>query len=236
MSNPLLKDDVFRSVVRSDGVMTVPGVINKSMVLLVLLAISAFYSWTHCNIVTPLVIPITMVAFVLAMIAIFKKASSPFVAPCYAMCEGFILGSFSLYFEKLYPGIAVNAILLTMCVSFSMLAAYKTGLLKVTPKFQKIVIFSTFAIAFVYMIQFFLNIFGVGDFSYIHNSSGLGLVISFVIVAVAALNLVIDFDLIEYNARANVPKYMEWYCAFSLMITLVWLYFEILRLLSKLRK
>ncbi|MDR3257091.1 MAG: Bax inhibitor-1/YccA family protein [Endomicrobium sp.] len=235
MSNPLLKDSVFQSPVRSNEVMTVSGTINKSIILWFFLAVSAFYSWTHSNVIMPLLFPILIGAFVLAIISIFKKTASPFLSPLYAICEGFVLGTISLYFEKSYPGIVVNAILLTICVLFCMLASYKTGILKATPRFQKIVILSTFAIAFVYIVDLLLNVFGAGSFPYIHDSSTLGVIVSLIIVAVASLNLIIDFDLIENGVRYGAPKYMEWYSAFSLMITLVWLYLEMLRLLSKLR-
>ncbi|MCA6069596.1 MAG: Bax inhibitor-1/YccA family protein [Endomicrobium sp.] len=235
MSNPLLKDSVFQSPVNSNEVMTMSGVINKSIILWVLLATSAFYSWTHPNVITPLVMPILLGGFVLAMISIFKQAASPFLSPIYAICEGLALGAISLYFEKAHTGIVVNAILLTVCVLFCMLAAYKTGILKATPRFQRVVIFSTLAIALVYIVNLLLNLFGAGSFPYLHNSSGLGIVINLAIVIVASLKLIIDFDLIEQGVQYGAPKYMEWYSAFSLMITLVWLYIEVLRLLSKLR-
>jgi uncharacterized YccA/Bax inhibitor family protein len=216
--------------------MTVSGTINKSIILCILLAISAFYSWTHPGIIIPLLLPISIGAFVLAFISIFKKTAAPFLSPLYAMCEGFVLGAVSLYFEKSYPGIVVNTILSTICVLFCMLASYKVGILKATPGFQKAVIFSTFAIAFAYIADLVLNVFGVGKFPYIHDSSTFGIIISVVIVAVASFNLIIDFDLIEKGSRNSTPKYMEWYSALSLMITLVWLYLEILKLLSKLNR
>ncbi|MDR2067031.1 MAG: Bax inhibitor-1/YccA family protein [Endomicrobium sp.] len=235
MSNPLLKDSVFSSPIRSNDVMTVSGTINKSIILWVLLIASAFYSWTHPNIIMPLLVPLLIAGFVIAMVSIFKKEATPFVSPLYAICEGLILGAISLSFEKSYPGIVVNAILLSMCVLFCMLAAYKTGMLRATPRFQKVVVFSTLAICLVYVIDLLLNLFGAGSLSYIHNSSGLGIIISLVIVAVAALNLIIDFELIEQGSQQGSPKYMEWYSAFALMVTLVWLYLECLRLLSKIR-
>ncbi|MDR1942149.1 MAG: Bax inhibitor-1/YccA family protein [Endomicrobium sp.] len=234
MSNPLLKDGIFESPISSNEVMTVSGTINKSIILWLFLAVSAFYSWTHPNIMS-LMFPILIAAFALAMISIFKKSASPFLTPAYAICEGLVLGAVSLHFEKAYPGVVVNAILLTICVLFCMLAAYKTGILKSTPKFQKVVILSTFAVAAVYIIDIFLNIFGAGSFPYIHDSSAIGIIISFVIVAIASLNLIIDFDLIENGARSGAPKYMEWYSAFALMVTLVWLYLEMLRFLTKMR-
>ncbi|GHT42464.1 membrane protein [Endomicrobiia bacterium] len=236
MTNPFLRGSVFKSSARSNEVMKVSGVINKSIILWFLLVGSAFYSWTYPDVIMPLVIPISVGAFVLAMISTFKMQTSPFLAPIYAICEGLILGAVSLHFEKVYPGVVVNAILLTVCVLFCMLAAYKAGILRATPKFQKVVTLSIFAICFVYVINMFLSMFGVGNFPYIHNYSVFGIVISSAIVAVASLTLIIDFDLIERGAHNGAPEYMEWYAAFSLMVTLVWLYVEMLDFLSKLKK
>jgi uncharacterized YccA/Bax inhibitor family protein len=216
--------------------MTMSGTINKSILLWIVLAGSAFYSWTHPGVTIPLLLPISIVAFVLAFVSIFKKTATPFLAPPYALCEGLVLGAVSLYFEKSYPGIVVNVVLSTVCVLFCMLASYKVGILKVTPGFQKTVIFSTFAIAFVYIADLFLNVFGVGKFPYIHDSSIFGIIISIAVVSVASFNLIFDFDLIEKGVRDGAPVYMEWYSALSLIITLIWLYFEMLKLLSKLNR
>ncbi|MDR1434485.1 Bax inhibitor-1/YccA family protein [Candidatus Endomicrobiellum devescovinae] len=235
MSNPLLKDSVFQTPVRNAEVMTVSGTINKSIILWVLLAAGAFYSWTHPSIITPLTLPILLGGFVLAIISSFKMNLSPFLSPIYAVCEGLVLGVISIYFEKSYPGIVVNAVLLTMCVLFCMLAAYKTGMLRATPRFKKVVILSTFAIALVYLIDLLMGAFGARGFNFLSDSSGLGIIISLIIVAIASLNLIIDFDLIERGAQYGAPKYMEWYSSFALMVTLVWLYLEILRLLSRTR-
>lgn len=235
MSNPLLKDSVFQTPVRNAEVMTVSGTINKSIILWVLLAAGAFYSWTHPSIIMPLTLPILLGGFVLAIISSFKMNLSLFLSPIYAVCEGLVLGVISIYFEKSYPGIVINAVLLTMCVLFCMLAAYKTGMLRATPRFKKVVILSTFAIALVYLIDLLMGAFGARGFNFLSDSSGLGIIISLIIVAIASLNLIIDFDLIERGAQYGAPKYMEWYSSFALMVTLVWLYLEILRLLSRTR-
>jgi uncharacterized YccA/Bax inhibitor family protein len=233
MSNPLLKDGVFQSTESCNEVMTMSGTISKSIILWIFLTASAFYSWTHPGVIMPLLLPVSVGAFVLAFVSILKKTAAPFLSPLYAMCEGFVLGAVSLYFEKSYPGIVVNTILSTICVLFCILASYKAGILKATPGFQKTVIFSTFAIALAYIADLLLNAFGGGKFPYIHDSSTFGIIISIVIVTVASFNLIIDFDLIEKGAHDGAPKYMEWYSALSLMITLVWLYLEMLKLLSK---
>ncbi|MDR3111991.1 MAG: Bax inhibitor-1/YccA family protein [Elusimicrobiota bacterium] len=235
MSNPLLKDSVFESAERQLSTMTISGTINKSILLWLLLAASAFFSWTHPGIIGPYVFAFLIGGLVLSMVTIFQKQLSPILSPLYALCEGFVLGVFSLYFEKSYPGIVVNAILLTVCVLFCMLAAYKSGVIRATPTFKKVIILSTLAIFAVYIIDMLLNLFGAGNFPYIHQSSGIGILISCAIVLIASFNLILDFDLIEQAEQFRSPKFMEWYCAFSLMITLVWLYIEMLRLLSKMR-
>jgi len=235
MSNPLLKDKFFLTPLKSTEVMTLTGTLNKSIVLWICLSISGFYSWTHPNVIIPLLFPILIIAITSATISIFKQTTSPFLSPIYAMSEGFLLGTISLYFEKIHQGIVLNAILLTICALFCMLAAYKTGILKATSRFKKVIIFSTFAVALVYIINFLLNFFGFTNFSYISNSSTLSIVINFTIAVIASLNLIIDFDLIENATRIGVPKHMEWYSAFSLMVTIVWLYCELLRFISKLR-
>jgi uncharacterized YccA/Bax inhibitor family protein len=185
----------------------------------------------------PLALPVLLGGFVLAIISSFKMNLSPFLSPIYAVCEGLVLGVISIYFEKSYPGIVVNAVLLTMCILFCMLATYKTGMLRATPRFKKVVILSTFAIALVYLIDLLMVAFGVKGFNFLSDSSssGLSIIISLIIVAIASLNLIIDFDLIERGAQYGAPKYMEWYSSFALMVTLVWLYLEILRLFSRTR-
>jgi len=235
MANPLLKNDFFERQHAGQETMTLSGVINKSIILWVFLAVGAFFSWTNPQTVLPLMFPLIFGGLILALINIFKKTVSPFLSPVYAFVEGLILGVISLYFEKTYPGVVINAILLTVCVLFCMLAAYRSGILRATPLFMKVVVFSTLAIALVYVIDILLNVFGAGSFPYLHDSSLIGIAISLVIVAIASLNLIIDFELIAQASRSGAPKYMEWYCSFALMVTLVWLYLEVLRLLGKIR-
>ncbi|MDR1928907.1 MAG: Bax inhibitor-1/YccA family protein [Endomicrobium sp.] len=235
MSNPLLKNNTFfQSIKGIDDIMTIQGVVNKSIILWILLAMSSFYSWVHPNVIAPLLLYISFMAFFLAIVLIFKKTTAPFLSPLYAICEGFILGSVSLYFEKLFHGIVFNGIFLTICSLFCILAAYKTGMLRATSKFRKILMISVFTISFVYIIDFFLNLFFGGNLQYLHNSSNFSIAISFIITIIASFSLVIDFDLIEQSVQYGLPKYMEWYSAFSIMVTLIWLYIEIIRLLFKL--
>lgn len=240
MANPLLKDSVFEAgagIVSDSNTMTVRGTINKSLALASLIIVSAIVAWSNPGISLPLMWPALLLGFILAMVCIFKKESVPFLSPLYAVCEGFVLGAISLVFERYYPGIVINAVLLTTCILFCMLAAYRAGLLKATPTFVKVVVFSTLAIAVVYILDLVLAMFGVTGISYIHSTSlgGWGILISVFVVIIASLNLIIDFDMIERGARGRAPKFMEWYGAFALMVTLVWLYLEVLRLLAKTR-
>jgi uncharacterized YccA/Bax inhibitor family protein len=236
MANPLLKEDVFRNHGTAET-MTVSGTINKSIILWLLLAVSAVFSWMNPQIMLPLLLPLILAGFVFAMIAIFKKTAAPFISPFYAIIEGLVLGAISFLFEKMYPGVVVNAVFLTISILFCMLAAYKTGLLKATPMFKRGVIIATSAIFFAYMIHLLMLLFTGGGISLIsiHNTSWLAIGINLLVVVIAAFNLIIDFDLIENGAKMGAPKYMEWFGAFALMITLVWLYLEILRLLARMR-
>jgi len=236
MANPLLKDNFFERQYAGQATMTISGVVNKSIILWFFLAAGAFFSWTNPQTVMPLLFPLIFGGLILALINIFKKTVSPFLSPIYAFVEGLILGVISLHFEKSHPGIVINAILLTVCVLFCMLAAYRSGILRATPLFTKVVVFSTLAIVMVYIVDILLNVFGGGSFPYLHDSSLIGIGISLIIVAVASLNLIIDFEIIAQASASGAPKYMEWYCSFALMVTLVWLYLEVLRLLSKIQR
>jgi uncharacterized YccA/Bax inhibitor family protein len=170
----------------------------------------------------------------MALVTVLKKTWSPITAPIYALLEGLVLGSASAMVEMRYPGIAMQAVGLTFGTLFALLLAYRAGVIRATEKFKMGVFAATGGIMVFYLVQFVLGFFGV-RFAAINGSGPLGIVISLFIVVIAALNLVLDFDMIESGARAGAPKYMEWYGAFALMVTLIWLYLEILRLLTKLR-
>lgn len=234
MANPLLRDSVFRSV-GSVEPMTVSGTINKSIILWFLLAMSAVFSWLNPSISLPLLMPVIILGFVVALIQIFNKPSSAYLSPIYAILEGIALGVISLIFERQYPGIVVNAVFITIAALICMLAAYKSQIIRATPLFKKVVILSTLTICVVYIIDLILNVFTGGAFPYIHSSGWGGIGISLFVVVIASLNLIIDFDMIARGASSGAPKYMEWYGAFALMVTLVWLYLEVLRLLAKMR-
>ena len=171
---------------------------------------------------------------IFALITSFKREWSPVTAPIYALLEGLVLGGISAMFELRFPGIAIQAVSLTFGTLVVLLLAYRSGLIPVTEKFKMGVVAATGGIALFYFVSILLGFFGI-HFTTINGAGPIGIAFSVFVVIVAALNLVLDFDFIESGVRAGAPKYMEWYAAFGLMVTLIWLYFEILRLLSKLR-
>jgi uncharacterized YccA/Bax inhibitor family protein len=216
--------------------MTIGGTVNKSFMLLALLIGAAVISWVmffNGYDMFPLMVGGAIGGFVLALIISFAPKSAPFLAPIYAVAEGLFLGALSANYESLYYGITLQAALLTMCVFLGMLLAYKTGLIKASPGFRRGIIAATAGVALVYLLSFVLGLFGV-TVPYLHDSTPIGIGISIVIIIIAALNFVLDFNFIEEGAQQGAPKYMEWYGSFGLLVTLVWLYIEIIRLLSKL--
>lgn len=234
--NPTLSEKTFQNLSQSvpgEEAMTVSGTINKTGILFLILMLGASISWY-----TPSQILIwggAIGGFIVAMVTVFKKEWSSVTAPVYAGLEGLFLGGISVMYETAYNGIVYNAILLTIGVFAAMLLAYRSGLIQVTKRFRMGVVAATGGIALVYFASFILSFFGV-ELSLIHGTGLMSIGFSFIIVGVAALNLVLDFDMIERGAEANAPKYFEWYTSFGLMVTLVWLYIEILRLLSKFQR
>ena len=214
--------------------MTLDGAVNKTGILLSLCFGGAFVGW---NIPT-LMIPAAIIGFVLALVTIFRspaKASS--TAPLYALSQGIFLGGITMIFETQFPGIAIQAIGLTFGILASLLFCYKSGIIKPTENFRLMVFSATVGIGIVYLVSILINLFGSGEqVMMIHSSGPVGIGFSLFVVGIASLNLVLDFDFIEEGAEKGMPKYMEWYGAFSLMVTLIWLYMEILRLLAKLRR
>lgn len=235
--NPTLSEKTFQNVdrtsVSNQGAMTVSGTINKTGMLFLILLIGASISWYQPS--QLFIWGGAIGGFVIALVTIFKKEWSPFTAPFYAGLEGLFLGGISVMYEAAYSGIVYNAILLTLGVFAAMLIAYRSGWIQVTKKFRTGVVAATGGIFLVYLASFILGFFGI-NISLIHGSGLMGIGFSLIIVGVAALNLVLDFDMIEKGATNNAPKYFEWYTSFALMITLVWLYIEILRLLAKLQR
>lgn len=233
--NPTLNDKAFRGVRTVPGVdsMTLGGTVNKTIFALLLTIGAASYSWSNPGL-AKFYLPLVIGTLVVGLVVTFKKNTAPYLTPVYAIAQGLMLGSISLFAETRYPGIVFQAVGLTFGTMFALLGAYRTGWIKATENFKLGVAAATGGIFFFYLITLVLNLFGVST-SFLSNSSPLSIGISFVVVIIAALNLVMDFDFIENaSASGNTPKYMEWYGAFGLLVTLIWLYVEILRLLMKL--
>jgi uncharacterized YccA/Bax inhibitor family protein len=240
-SNPALNSQVFQSEHMAFGeTMTLDGTVNKTGILLVCAGASATWAW-HVfmqNRSAASVLPLMWIGLIggliFAMITIFKKTWAPVTAPVYSVLEGLALGSISAVLEVRYPGIAMQSVGLTFGTLLVLLVAYRSGLIPVTQKFRLGIVAATGAIMLLYIAEMILGFFGV-HFSSINGNGMIGIGFSVVVVTIAALNLVLDFDFIESGVRAQAPKYMEWYGAFGLMVTLVWLYIEILNLLAKVR-
>jgi uncharacterized YccA/Bax inhibitor family protein len=221
--------------------MTVEGAINRTAFLLLLVVVPATWVWTQVirtasvDAALPWMVGGLIGGLIAAIATIVKKDWAPVTAPIYAAFEGLAIGGLSAIFEMQYHGIVIQAVALTFATLFCMLVAYRSGLIKVTDKFRMGVVAATGAIALVYLVTMLLSFFHV-TVPFVFGGGTAGIVISLVIVTVAALNLVLDFDFIEQGANAGVPKYVEWYAAFGLMVTLIWLYMEILRLLGNLRR
>jgi uncharacterized YccA/Bax inhibitor family protein len=235
--NPTLRDNTFEKTGHYSGqdVMTVEGTVNKAFIMLALLLGGAFVTWSMYfdgQNVIPYAIGGAIAGFIVALIVSFKPKSGPYLVPVYAILEGVFLGALSANYESLYQGITLQAALLTIGVFIALLLAYKTRIIKATKNFRLGVFAATGGIALMYLLSFVLGLCGI-TVPYLHDNSLIGIGISVVIVIVAALNLVLDFDFIESGSQQGAPKYMEWYGAFGLMVTLVWLYIEMLRLLSK---
>jgi len=241
-ANPALNAKTFEgfaSPAASGEVMTLQGTVNKTVFLLLFLVISAMWTWkayytAGAGAVAPWMLGGALGGFVFALITVFKKQWAGVTAPVYALLEGLFLGGLSAILEGRFHGIVIQAVGLTFGTLFFLLMAYRSGAIRATENFKLGVVAATGGIFLIYMVTWLLGIFGV-NIPYIHSNGLVGIAFSGFVVIVAALNLVLDFDFIENGAEKGAPKYMEWYAAFGLMVTLVWLYVEILRLLTKLR-
>jgi uncharacterized YccA/Bax inhibitor family protein len=241
-ANPALREKVFKRVEAAADArqMTIQGTMNKTLLLLFLLLISSVYTWRlffarGAEAVYPWLIGGAIGGLIVALVTIFKKTWSPITAPLYAVLEGLFLGGLSSIMEFQFPGIVLQAVGLTFGVLLVLLFLYKSRIINVTAKFRTGVIAATGAIFLVYLVTLVLRLFGVGYISFIHGSGTVGILFSLFVVVIASLNLVLDFDFIEKGSQQGLPGYMEWYASFGLMVTLIWLYIEILRLLAKLR-
>ncbi len=248
-SNPALGDKTFSDLAKAQyggvaetaGRMTLSGTVNKTGILLLCAIASASWTW-HLFLQSRDMADVSVWmmgglfgGFICAMVTIFKKEWSPVTAPIYALLEGLALGGISAAFDVRYPGIGIQAVSLTFGTLLVLLLAYSSGVIKVTDKFRLGIVAATGGICVFYMLQMVLGFFGVHLFTTVYGSGPIGIGFSLIVVAIAALNLVLDFDFIEQGVKVGAPKYMEWYGAFGIMVTLVWLYLEILRLLSKMR-
>ena len=242
-SNPTFNDKTFSvSGVRVGfgDAMTVNGTIMKTVILLLCAVLTAGWTWNRFTTsqdpaeIGGYIMIGAIGGFIVALVTTFKKAWSPVTAPIYALLEGLFLGGASAMFELRFPGIAMQAVALTFGTCFCMLMAYRSGLIKVTQKFTLGVVAATGGIAIFYLITMVLGFFHV-QVPILYGNSNISIIFSLLVVGIAALNLVLDFNFIEQGAAQGAPRYMEWYSAFGLMVTLVWLYLEMLRLLSKVR-
>lgn len=241
--NPMLNERTFGNLPRAGfGVegMTLKGTIDRSFLLLIVLMVAALWPWSQMaggdvQSVSSLTLLGALGGFIAAMIVSFKPTTAPYLALPYAALEGLFLGGISALFEQKYHGIAIQAVGLTFGVLGALLIAYRTRLIRVTDQFRAMVVAATFGILLFYVATLILGFFHF-SLQALYAPTPLGIGISLVIVGIAALNVVLAFDLIDRGIASGAPKFMEWYCAFSLMVTLVWLYLEMLRLLALTRQ
>jgi uncharacterized YccA/Bax inhibitor family protein len=239
-ANPAMNPAVYQRAGRAElstNVMTLQGAVGKTAILLVILALTAAYTWSQAvagnrGLAYGLLIAGSIGGFITSLVTIFRPKSSPISAPIYAACEGLVLGGISAVFEAAYPGIVMEAVSLSIGVLAMMLLLYGTGIIRATEKFKIGLVAATGAICLVYLVDMVVSFFGT-RLPFIHESGTVGIGFSVVVVIIAALNLILDFDFIEQGVKLQAPKYMEWYGGFSLLVTLVWMYLEILRLLAK---
>jgi uncharacterized YccA/Bax inhibitor family protein len=240
-ANPALKESTFTGARAAAGepAMTLQGTATKSLLLVVLTIFSASFTWNavaagNLGILGPATLVGGIGGFVVALVTVFKPRASPYTAPLYAVLEGLLLGGVSAMYNARFAGLPLQAVALTFGVFLALLLVYRTGLVRATENFRIGVMAATGGIMLMYLLSFVLRLFGV-PMPFLHDSSPLSIGISLVVVVVAALNLVLDFDFIERGVEYGAPKFMEWYASFGLLVTLVWLYLEILRLLAKLQ-
>lgn len=246
-NNPFLNNKSFKNQGNNNTVhqasiidygqdMTMSGTINRSLILFLLLTAAATITWWMAfNDMNPMLPTIggAIVGLIMVVIAAFKPHLSPYLAPGYAVFEGLFIGGISAIFEAKYPGIVIQAVGATMVTFMVCLGLYKYNIVKVTEQFKSVVVAATLAIATYYLISWLFSMFT--SFTPVHHDNSLmSIGISVFVIVIAALNLFLDFDRIEQGVAEKMPKYMEWYSAMGLLITLVWLYIEFLRLLSKL--
>ncbi|PTN08833.1 Bax inhibitor-1/YccA family protein [Mangrovibacterium marinum] len=247
-SNPVFGSSVFSRLGTSadSGVMTVNGTMNKTGLMLLIVTFAALFTWRKFfgaydystteaafSAVSLWLIGGGIGGFITALVTTFRPQSSHITAPLYAVFEGLFLGGISAFFEVQYPGLVMRAVALTLGVFFVMLFLFRSGTIRASGKLVMGIVAATGGIALVYLVSFIAGMFGA-NLGFLHGTGNFSIGFSLLVVVIAALNLILDFDFIERGAQSGAPKIMEWYGAFGLMVTLVWLYLEILRLLAKL--
>ena len=237
-SNPTLTTQAFNQpIAAGEQRMTIQGAVNKTAILLAIAVFSAFFVWNRFTENPAAAMPLVMVGaiggLITALVTCFKKEWSPMTAPLYAALEGLVIGGVSALYDRQWHGIVLQAGMLTFGTLFALLAAYRAGIIRATEKFKLGVVAATGGICLLYFVSWILSMFHV-NMGFMNGSGMLSIGISVFVVVIAALNLVLDFDVIEQGSKLGAPKYLEWYAGFSLLVTLVWLYLEILRLLAKL--
>ncbi len=234
-SNPVMNDKAFQqsagTLVQGGETMTVSGAVNKTLILTGILLLTTVFSYANPN-------PLFMWGgaiggFIVVLIAVFKPQYSNITAPIYAALEGLFVGGISAMYASLFNGIIFQAVSITMAILFVMLFLYKSGIIKVTKSFRTGVIMATGAVALVYVVSMVLGMFGI-QVPFLHQGGMIGIGISVVIIGIASMNLLLDFDNFEKGEQYGAPAYMEWFSAMGLLITLVWLYLEVLRLVAML--
>jgi uncharacterized YccA/Bax inhibitor family protein len=242
-SNPIFGQSATANIKQAFGtgeVMTLNGTVNKTFILLLAVAVSASFAWKQAFASEGIGAAAGLMTFgaigglIAALVTVFKKEWAAVTAPIYAILQGLFVGGLSAVAESMYPGLVMQAVALTIGVFVLMLFAYRTEVIKPTKKFMMGVFAATGAVALIYLVSMVLGMFGV-QVPMIHSNGPIGIIFSLVVVTIAALNLILDFKFIEDGSKQSLPKYMEWYGAFGLMVTLIWLYIEIVRLLMKLQ-
>jgi len=244
MSNPTMNEKIFDNPeniqISANEVMTVNGTALKSAFLLLLVVLGGSYTWGqftsgNLELTSALMIVGLIVGFILAMIISFVRKTAPYLAPVYAVAEGLALGGISAQFEAQLPGIVFQAVLGSLAALFTMLALYISRVIRVTDKFRAVIFVATCSIGLIYLVNFIMSFFHM-SIPYLYEGGSIGIGISLIIICIATFNFLLDFDIIERGANSFAPKYMEWYCSFGVLVTLVWVYLEILRLLAKLNR
>jgi uncharacterized YccA/Bax inhibitor family protein len=246
MANPAVAESQLSKleIVSNENAMTINGTVNKTLISLSILLIAASFTFANPVLGINLILPGFILGFIVALVTIFKKEWAPITVPIYALLEGLALGGISLVYEEFlkpegggFDGIVIQAMGLTACILFGLLFAYRTKMIVVTQKLRSMIVTATIGVFLFFLLNIIMSLFFGSAFESMNplNGSLTSIGISIFIVGIAAFNLLLDFDLIEKGAEKGWPKYMEWYGAFGLLVTLVWLYLEVLRLLAKLR-